>query len=317
MSEILKTAFQRPHAINQNKNHHMVNKGKWPKYIWDFYPIAQDYYHEFNPYFVHLIYNPRIFQDFKIFTVRDGAIAFADFMVKNLKDIPKWKSHFLIPQEYTSLVPETLRPHFLSYSTSQVKKPDIRKAKTVTIFGLLCEQYYGSHERIKEKLSVLKHIAPDAKIEVCISQRRNPLHPEEKETLDYIQVPDFIRSAVGNREIKWLKLRDLMSKTVLRDHYLLDLMDGRLLTCDSYLHFWFLNRGGMVSSLPEWDKKPSLFDLDLSFGQKLHVKPLPEVTCQIAELIFVSKTTKDELSTNPIFHDEVRKIISTGRSEKG
>jgi hypothetical protein len=311
MSEILKKAFARPHAINQSKNYHMVNKGKWPKYIWDFYPLAQDYYHEFNPYFVHLLYNPRIMPEFKIFTVRDGAYAFADFMVKNLKEIPKWKNHFLIPEKYAPLIPEQMKGQFLSYSSSQVRKPDIRKAKTVTIFAILCDQYFGDYEKVKEKLAVLKDMAPDAKIEVCISQRRNPLLPEEKENFHYIQTPELIRSAAGSREVKWLKLRDFMEKTVLRDNFLVDLMDGKLLTCDSYLHYWFLNRGGMVNALPEWNKKPSLFDIDISFGQKLHVSPLPEVSCQIAELIFVSKTTKDELITNPIFQDEVRKIIST------
>ncbi len=311
MSEILKAAFDKPRAINQNKHHGMVNKGLWPKYIWDFYPIAQDYYHEFNPYFLHLLYNDKVIPEFNVFSVRDGAFAFAEFLVKSMKEMPKWKTHFLIPSQYAPLVPDLLKPQFLSYSTSQVKKPDIRKAKKVIIFSLLCDQYFGSYEKIKEKLLVLKDLPSDVQIEVCIAQRKNPFHHDDKETFHYIHIPELIRKAVGNREIHWIKMRDLMEKTVLRDHYLVDLKEGNLLTCDSYLHFWFLSRGGMINTLPEWDKKETLFDLDLSFGQKLHVRPLPEVTSQFAELLFLSKTVKGDLLNFPNFHREVKQIIGT------
>ncbi len=311
MSEILKAAFARPRAINQNKHHFLVNKGLIPQYIWDFYPLATDYYHEFNPYYVHLIYNEKIFPEFPVFTVRDGVVAFADFLLKNLKLIPTWKTLFLIPASYAPLVPDVLREQFLTYTISQNQKPDIRKANTVTIFGLMCEQYFGNYDKIAEKLAVLKDLAPDAEIRICLAPRKNPLDPGDKETLHYIHVPELVRKSVGEREIKWMKTRDLMDNSIYRDHYLLDLLDGNFLTCDSYFHFWFLSRGGMVNSIPEWDKKETLFDLDISFHHKLHVRPLPEVKSQFGELLFFSKMFKGDFVTSPKFHNEVLRIIST------
>lgn len=310
MSEILKAAYAKPRAINQNKHHHLVNKGDWPKYIWDVYPIAQDYYHEMNPYFVHLIPDKRLIPEFPVFTVRDGIYAFADFMLKSMKDLATWKTNFIIPESYAPLVPDNLREKFFSSSSSQVRQPDIRKAKTVIVFGLLCDQYFGSYEKIAEKLSVLKDLPGDVKLEVCISQRRNPLSVEERENMHYINVPELIRKIVGNREIKWLLMRELMDKTVLRDSYLIDLMDGDLITCDSYLHFWFLARGGSIHQYKVWNKKPSLLEIDVNLNQKLEIRKLPDLKANIADLIFYSKIHKGDIHMTQSFHEEVRKAIS-------
>jgi hypothetical protein len=101
-----------------------------------------------------------------------------------------------------------------------------------------------------------------------------------------------------------------MEKAVLRDNYLLDLMDGNELTCDSYLHFWFLSRGGMTNFHPESRKSGTLFDIDLSFGHKLEVDPLPAVPSHFSDLIFISRMTKLDLWNHPGFQEEVRKITS-------
>lgn len=220
------------------------------------------------------------------------------------------KTNFLIPENYTPLVPENLRDRFYSYQNSQVRKPDVSCAKTIIVFGLLCDQYFGSYEKIAEKLTFLKDLPRDIKIEVCLSQRRNPLHIEERENMHYIEVPGLIRKAAGNREIKWLLMRELMDKTVLRDSYLLDLKDGQTITNDSYLHFWFLSRGGMIHDYPVWDGKQSLLDIDVSLNQKFQVGNLPKVPANLAELIFFAKTTKGDIYQFPKFHEEVRRAIS-------
>lgn len=309
MSEILKAAYAKPRALTQSKYYDVVNRGEIPKYFWELYPLAQDYYHEFNPFLVHLIYKDNIFREFDIFTVKDGMYMFADFMLKKFKDIPKWKTTFLIPESYAPLVPDNLSSYFLSYQLSQTKKPDIKKAKTVVIFGLINEYYFGSFEDIERRLAPLKDLPSDVKIEVCLNQRRIPILSEEKENLYFITVPEIIRKCVGNREIKWLRMRDLMEKTVLRDHYLLDLMHNQSFVCDSYLHHWFLSRGGMINSLPYSEGEKNLFEIDLSFGQKLHVKPLPQVERKLVDLIFFARLAKVEVAQNPRFHEEVRNII--------
>lgn len=311
MSEILKAAFAKPNALTQSKNYFLLNRGEVPKYYWELYPLAQDYYHEFNPYLVHSIAKPMIVPEFRIFTVRDGMFTFAEFLLQHMKEIPKWKSTFLIPGNYAALIPEHLSEYFLSASLSQVQKPDIKKAKTVMIFGLLNSYYFGGYEDIEKRLAPLKDLPPDVKVEICLSMRRTPMLAEEKENLHYIHVPELVRKLVGDREISWIRMRDLLEKPVLRDHYLIDLMHDQALICDSYFHFWFLSRGGMVNSLPQWQKQDeSLFDLDLSFNQKLTVTPLPSVKADIAELVFFYKTNKGtDIWSSPRFHQEVRKII--------
>lgn len=311
MSEILKACYDKPNALTQSKNYSLINRGFIPKYYWDLYPLAQDYYHEFNPYLVHTIYKEKeeVFPAFKIFTVRDGMYPFADFLLTYMKELRNWKTLFLIPESYTPLIPENVRQNFLSYSLSQINKPDIKKAKTVVVFGLLNEYYYGSYEDIERRLAPLKDLSPDVKIEICLTQRRTPLLMEEKENLHFIMIPEIVRKILGNREFKWIRLRDLMEKTVLRDHYLIDLLHSQSLICDSYLHYWFLSRGGMINSLPQWKKEETLFEIDLSFNQKLNVKPLPDVKSQFADLLFFYKTHKGEMWNSPPFHQEVRKIV--------
>ncbi len=309
MSEILNAAYAKPNALTQSKNYSLINRGNINKYYWDLYPLAQDYFHEFNPYLVHTIYKDDVFPAFNIFTVRDGMHTFADFLLQHLKDIHKWKTLFLIPEYYTPLIPENLSEKFLSYSLSQIQKPEIKKAKTVVVFGLLNEYYYGSYDLIEKRLAPLKDLPPDVKIEVCLTQRRTPLIMEEKENLHYINIPEIVRKVIGNREFKWIRLRDLMEKSVLRDHYLIDLINTPSLICDSYFHYWFLSRGGMINSLPQWKKEETLFEIDLSFNQKLNVKPLPDVKRQVTDLIFFYKTHKGEMWNSPPFHQEVSNIV--------
>lgn len=309
MSEILKAVYDKSNTLTQSKNYSLINRGEINKYYWDLYPLAQDYFHEFNPYLVHTIYKDAIFPAFKIFTVRDGMHTFADFLMKHLKEIRTWKTLFLIPESFTPLIPENLSEKFLSFSLSQVNKPEIKKAKTVVVFGLLNEYYYGSYEAIEKRLAPLRDLPPDVKIEICLTQRRTPLIMEEKENLHYILIPELVRKVLGNREFKWIRLRELMEKTVLRDHYLIDLMHSQSLICDSYLHYWFLSRGGMINSLPQWKKEETLFEIDLSFNQKLSVKPLPDVKRQASELVFFYKTHKGEMWNSPPFHQEVSKIV--------
>jgi hypothetical protein len=181
----------------------------------------------------------------------------------------------------------------------------------VVIFALLCDQYFGDYEKVAKKLSALKDLPKDVRIEVCLSQRKNPLSIEDKENLHYIQIPELIRKAVGNREIHWLRMKDIFEKTVLKDTILIDLLDGYALTCDSYLQYWWLSRGGAVNLVPIQKKEETLFDIDISFNHKLHVRPLTSRTSNFADLMFFSKSTRNELFTYPLFHGEVKKILTS------
>lgn len=315
MSDTLKKAFAKPRALSQSRYYAHSIKPQSVRYPWDLYPHCQDYFHEFNPYFVHLIQNEEVFNLFSVFTVRDGMYTFAEFIVKNVKRFPKWRCTFLIPESYAGLVPENLSEHFLTYRSTQLETPDISKAKSVLVLGLLNESYLGPLEKIEARLAPLKDLDSDVSLEACLPLRADPLMLDQEEKILHIEIPDLIRKYAGNRKIKWVKQNEIMSKSVLRDFYLLDLKHDHSLVFDSFLHFWVLSRGGMVNSLPAYSPGESLFEIDLSFRQRLTIKPMPKVESKFIDLILSSRGTKNDLWTDPNFQECVRGIV-TGASAK-
>lgn len=310
MSDLLNKAFEKPRALTQSRYYAHNNRSQAPKYLWDLYPLAQDYFHEFNPYFVHLIQNETLFKTFDLFTVRDGMFTFADFLVKRTKDIPKWGCTFLIPDNYVKLIPENLTQYFLTYNLSQIKKPDISAAKTVLIFGLLNDSYLGTLKQVEARLQVIRNLAPDVTLEVCLPLRSDPLTPDSEERLIHLEIPELVRKYAGAHKIKWLKVNEMMTKSIFRDCFFLDLRHDQALTSDSYLNYFFLSRGGMVNSLPAWAPRETLFNLDISFQQRLSVSPFPKVTSSYIDLIFTARMSRGELWSDSNFQQTVREIVT-------
>lgn len=309
MSDTLKKAFEKPRALTQSRYYAHNVKPQGLSYIWDLYPHLQDYFHEFNPYFVHLIQNEEVFNLFSVFTVRDGMYTFADFVVKNVKRFPKWNCTFIIPEIYAGLIPDNLSKHFLTYRSTVLHRPDISKAKTVFILGFLNESYLGPLNDLESRLAPLKDLGPEVSLEVCLPLRADPLMQEQEEKILHVEIPDLIRKCAGGRKIKWVKQNELMAKSVLRDFYLLDLKHDQGLVFDSYLHFWVLSRGGMVNSLPVYTPGESLFEIDLSFRQRLLINPMPKVKSRFIDLILCSRGLKNDLWADPNFQECVRGIV--------
>lgn len=313
MSEILNAWYDNPQALTQSKHYHLLDRQSMSSYRWDCYPIMDEYYHEFNPFFVHTIPEKLsvIFPAFKVFTVRDGYIAFADFLLKYWRQIPGWKNYFLIPESYAPLIPENLHDQFFIYKTSQLRTPDIKKAKSVTIFGLLNDYYFGDYKTIEKRLAPIRETAPDTKIELAISIRRNPFLSAERENSHWIEIPELIRKCVGERPVSFVKLSPYLERSVMKDSYLIDLAIDEALTCDSFFTYWYLGRGGMVDQYPVYKHSDkALFELDVSFGQKLQVFPFPKIASQFPELLFFQKLNKGELLNFVAFHRKVKSIIS-------
>lgn len=316
MSEILNDWYKRPHALTQSKHYHLLDREKMAKYRWHSYPIMDEYYHEFNPFFVHSIPDARagVFPAFKVFTVRDGYIAFADFLLKYWRQMPGWKTLFLIPPSYAPLIPENLQNQFLIYQTSQVRTPDIRSAKSVTVFGLLNDYYFGDYANIKKKLAPILETAPDTKIELAISIRTNPFLAAERENTHWIDIPELIRRNIGGRPSAFVKMAEYLDRSVMKDHYLIDLKYDDAYTCDSFFTYWYLGRGGMVGDYPVYSpSEKSIFELDISFGQKLQVFPFPKIASKFPELLFFQKMNKGELLQYVAFHRFIREMISSSR----
>lgn len=318
MSEILKRAFEKPQALTQSKHFNLLHRGEKPNYFWDLYPMTTEYYHEFNPYFVHSIPDQRVtvFPAFPVFTVRDGYIAFADFLLKYWKAIPKWKTTFLIPDSYTPLLPESLRGQFLSYRLTQKADPTTAAVKKVTIAGHMTSAYFGNYAEIERKLSLIRELPSTVRIEVCIQQRRNPFFQHEKENFHWVNIPEVIRKSAGNREVSFLRLHELMERSTFSGSLLIDLMVDTAFSCDSYLHFFYLGRGGVIAEYPVADESPALAAFDVSFNQRLSVHSLPAADSCFSELIFYQKLHRGDICSHPGFHALLRKILNVKIFEK-
>jgi hypothetical protein len=157
MYEILKEQFKSGKSLTQSKYYSTVKRELWPKFFWDLYPLAQEYYHELNPYFLFNLYRPEFFKFTPVITVRDGYVPFANFLLNNFQNFSKLDSNvFLIHPELAPIIPEPLKKHFGAWNIVQKKQLTLQTAKKVIIFGFVCDQYLGEADDFMMCFSALK-----------------------------------------------------------------------------------------------------------------------------------------------------------------
>ncbi len=120
MYELIENQFKSGKALTQGKYYSIIKRDLWPKFYWDMYPLAQEYYHELNPYFLFNIFTPELYKFAKVFTVRDGYLNFADYMLKHVSTFNKLGvGCFLIHPSLAKLVPAHLTQYFASWQIVQ------------------------------------------------------------------------------------------------------------------------------------------------------------------------------------------------------
>lgn len=310
MLENIKEQFKSGKSFTQSKYYGHIKRELWPKFYWDLYPLAQDYYHELNPYFLFNMYRPEFYKFTKVLTVRDGTMPFANFMLTNFATFSKLEvGTLLIHPDLAPMIPPNLASYFATWKIVQKKQTELHKAKKVFIFGFVSEQYLGTLDQIREKVKPLKDISPDAEVSLLLPIRKNVFELKSPETTTIHYLMDAIKDTLPGRKLKILTGDQFFDVTDFKNSYLYDLALDNFIVTDNYLHYYTQARGATVNnnSLKE-APQDSMFSLELSFNHDLHVCPLPKGKNIFADLLMFKKEypSVKEYLFDPLLHSIVR-----------
>lgn len=310
MLEIIREQFKSGKTLTQSKYYNYVNRGQWPKFYWDLYPLAQEYYHELNPYFIFNFYKPEFYKFSKVITARDGYVSFASFLLENLSTFDKLGTGpIFIHPDLAPLIPDSLTHHFGCWHIVQQKQIKLSEAKKVIIFGFVSEEYLGELDKLPQRIKALKEIHPDAKIELWIPLRKDIFGKNNRESLVIYHVMNHLKDVLQGRDIKFLRGEHFFEITDFKNTFLYDLELDKFIVADSYLHYYVQSRGATVNngSLLE-APEDSFFSLDLSIHHQIHYTPLPKVNNIFIDLLFYKKKNPSikDLAFDPFFQHMLR-----------
>lgn len=291
MYEILESQFKSGKALTQSKYYSLIRRDLWPKYYWDMYPLAQEYYHELNPYFLFNFFRPELFKFTPVITVRDGYLTFANFILANASIFPKiGPKLYLINPSLAPIVPAHLRQYFLTWKIVQKKQVTEKTARKVFVFANVCEQYLGEMEPLKKRLENLKNVPEKTPIDFYLPLRKNVFELQGKESFLLHKLISTMKDLLPGRDMNFLSGDNFFAITDFKNNYLYDLGADHFIVSDNYLHHYLQGRGASVNnhSLSE-APKDSIFSLELSINHELHVCPFPEVESVYPEILFYKK----------------------------
>lgn len=313
MYDIIKEQFDSGKALSQSKYYNAVKRENWPKFYWDLYPLAQEYYHELNPYFLFNIYRPDFYRFAKVFTVRDGYLPFANFILSNFNTFAKLEAgQFLVHPDLARLIPNNISSQFGSWQIVQKKQTELSQARKVIVFGFVCDQYLGPMDELKVRLKELQTISPDASVELYLPIRKNVFELHSKESLTIHLLMDAIKDLLPGRKLKILTSEHFFDITDFKNTFVFDLAADNFIVTDNYLHYYVQSRGATVNNrsllrAPE----DSIFSLDLSLHHELHVTPLPKVRNVFTDLLFYKKENPGikDLMFDPLLQSMLREMF--------
>ncbi len=309
MLENIKAQFEKPRTLTQSKYYTLVRRDHWPKFYWDLYPLAQEYYHELNPYFLFNLYHPDLFEFSKVITVRDGYLNFASFLVDHAKTIKNFTSApLLIHPDLAPLVPPFISDLFATWQIVQKNQIALKDAKKIIIFGLVSNEYLGDLskddflEKIKLKLAPLKEIPLTTKIELFLPLRKEIFKVHQTEQVNVYLLMGLIKDILPGRTFEFTKTQ-ILEEMNFRDHYFFDLGIDKFLVSDNYMHYFMQARGATVNNNSLLSPPTgSLFSFDLSLYHEFHVTPLPQVESIFSELFFYKKMKNQEKNLHNDLH---------------
>lgn len=314
MYEIIEKQFKSGKALTQSKYYSLIRRDLWPKYYWDMYPLAQEYYHELNPYFLFNIFRPDLFKFTPVITVRDGYLNFANFILGSSTVLPKMGPKlYIIHPSLAPLVPSHLKEYFLTWKIVQKKQLTPETARKVFVFANVSEQYLGDVELLRNRVEALKRIPKSTPVDFYIPLRKNVFELQGKESFLLHNVVSMLKDVLPERKFNFLTGDNFFAVTDFKNNYMFDLAKDNFLVSDNYLHQYVQGRGATVnnSSLTE-APKDSMFSFELSIHHEFHVCPFPDVQSAYPELLFYKKkyaTVKDFLF-DPGFQALVSKIVN-------
>lgn len=273
----------------------------------ELYPLALDYYHELNPAFLFKINKFELLKQFPAVTVRDGAVSFGDFILKNFQAILKAKTHFIIHPNLARLVPSNLSSFFSCWSIIQKNKTPIQNAKRILVIGLMNSQVLPELNAIKKLLIQLKKVPKTTEIEFYLPLRSNPFGLAWKESYLGYELIEALRGILPENKFTYLTNPELMERSSWAGTYCLDLMNNNLFISDSYMNHHMASRGATISAFLNVEEQKSIFEFDLSLNHKIQFSPLPEVESLFPEMIFYKKQSPtQQYHSDPRFHALLR-----------
>jgi hypothetical protein len=315
MYEIIKEQFKSARSLTSSKYFTLVNRGNWPKFYWDLFPLAQEYYHELHPYFLFNYYTSDFFQFTKTITVRDGYVTFANFIMNNYASLDKLKAGpMFIHPDLAPIIPQSLYHRFATWEIVQKKQVSLAEAKNVIIFGFVCEENLGDLEGLVHRIKDLENIREDAEISLYLPLRKNIFEVHGKESTAIHTVMSALKDRLPKRKLKILLGEHFFEISNFRGTYLYDLAFDKFYVSDNYLHYYVQSRGATVNngSLKE-APADSIFCLDLSIHHELHITPLKPGHSLFADLLFHKKrnpSVKDfhmDFSLHQLLREGLRK----------
>ncbi len=307
MLEILKAQYQSANTLSKS-NFYNPQTPDVTQVFSELYPQSLEYFHELNPGFLFKVPKAEYLSQFSAMTVRDGALGFGAFILKNFQLLPNLSTHFFIDPKLAPLVPKNLRHMFSSWQVVQKTKMKISEAKRIIITGLMNEQILPSLEEIKRSLATLSEANPSAVVEVFLPIRNNPFGALWKESFIGYQVVEMIKDVFPNHKLTYLGHSDLFEHPSLLNAYCLDLMTSRLVISDNYLNHYMVSRGAIISSFASVDNEEKVFEIDLSFNHKAQFFPLPDCESLFPDMIFYKKQTPiRDYASDPAFRQLLSK----------
>jgi hypothetical protein len=313
MLENIKEQFKSGKTLTQSKYYNFVKRELWPKYYWDLFPMAQEYYHELNPYFLFNMYRNDFFKFTKVTSVRDGYIPFASFILNNFSTFSKLEAGtLLVHPDLVPIIPPNIASSFGTWRIVQKKQLELSKAKKVIVFAFVSEQYLGTIDDVRKKLSALSTVSSEAAIELYLPIRKNVFDTVQKETLIIHQLMDAIKDILPNRKLKILTSEAFFDITVFKNTYVYDLAMDNAIVTDNYLHYYVQSRGATVNN-ESLTKAPedSMFNLDISLHHEFHVCPLPKTKNIFTDLLFYKKERPGikEYTSDPLLQSMLRDLL--------
>lgn len=296
MLDLIKDQFEKPRTLTQSKYYTLVRRDHWPKFYWDLFPLAQEYFHELNPYFLFNLYHPDLFKFSKVITVRDGYLTFASFMVDNAKNFRTMvpRPCFIHP-DLAPIVPPFISELFASWKIVQKNQVTLKTAKRVIVFGLVSNEYLGDLsqdeylEKLKLRLAPLKEVPKETKIELFLPLRKEVFKSHQTEQINVYLLMSLIKDLLPGRKFEYTNTF-IFEETNFRDNYLFDIGIDKFLVSDNYMHYFMQSRGASVNNESLLSPpKDSFFSLDLSLYHELHLTPLPKVDNIFSDLFFYKK----------------------------
>jgi hypothetical protein len=308
MLEIIKAQLKSRNSLNQSRYYSAIDKTHFPKYHWDLYPVAQDYYHELNPVFLSNLYKKEFLSCCDVYMIRDGILPLSSFLLSHMDSIIKSKKHFLIPKSAAHLIHDAFRPNFSCYNITQPEKIHISEAKRVLVFGLMTESYLGPINELKARIEHdFKLIHPDTRIELLLTQRQDPFIDTQKEHFIHFELIEIIRELLPNAKFNYIKLDTFLDLNFSAEDFFYDLKYDNSVVSDSFLHHFFASKKTTVNLLPEKAPEDTLISSKLNFWHQVNIFPFPtEVKSIYPELLFYKKRTSKYLLHDKEFHKMVR-----------